>query len=404
MPSSSPLRIAVIPDSFKGSATAAEAARAMGEGADRAAEANERSVELSILPFADGGEGTLDAICSAWAVEPQQVATTDALGRPAQARFAVSEVRGKLTGLIEAAEANGLPTVSDMPLQPQEATSYGVGTVIAAALDAGCEEILLCIGGSATTDGGAGILQALGARLLNTAGQEIGPGGGALQDLARIETQSLHPRASKVRWRIACDVTNPLLGPEGAAAVFGPQKGASPQDIEALEAALTTFADILAAEAGHDVRDEPGMGAAGGIPAPLVSLFDAEIVPGGELVAESLGAHRVLEEADLVLTGEGRLDSQSLNGKVVGTVRRLTPEQIPVIALAGAVDLDSSQCAAAGLTAAFSIAARPESLDELCAEATSRISSTAEQVLRVFLSAQPASHPQKNTEQRSSAP
>ncbi|WP_460681606.1 glycerate kinase [Nesterenkonia populi] len=387
--STRPLRVALIPDSFKGSATAAEAAQAMAEGVERASEAHARPAEISALPFADGGEGTLDAICSAWGVEPRRVTATDALGRPAEARYAASMVDGKLIGLIEAAEANGLPTVSDVPLQPQQATTYGVGTLISAALDAGCEEILLCIGGSATTDGGAGILQALGARLLDSAGQEIGQGGGALQSLARIDTQDLDPRASEVRWRIACDVTNPLLGPDGAASVFGPQKGATPQDVEVLDAALTNFADLLSAEAGRDVRSEPGMGAAGGIPAALVSLFSAEIVPGGVLVAETLGVHRVLEEADVVLTGEGRLDSQSLHGKVVDTVRRLTPEDTPVFVIAGTVDVPAAELQRTGLTAAFSIANGAEPIEELCSAAAGRIAHTAEQVLRVYLSARP---------------
>lgn len=388
--SSSALRVAVIPDSFKGSATAGAVARAMAEGAERACASAGLSAQSAVLPFADGGEGTLDAICSAWGIEPQQAAVTDALGRPAQGRYAVHTVEGTVTGVIEAAEANGLPAVSDVPLQPQRATTYGVGALVTAALDAGCEEVLLCIGGSATTDGGAGLLQALGVRLLDSAGEELGPGGGALADLARIDTHGLDPRVPELRWRIACDVTNPLVGSEGAAAVFGPQKGADPQDVEELDAALGHFADVLAAQAGRDVREIPGTGAAGGLPVALLSLFDAEIAPGGELVAEVLGAQQVMEAAEVVLTGEGRLDSQSLGGKVVDTVRRLTPEQTPVFVLAGSVEISAAELDAAGLTAALSIARGPETLDQLSAEAAGRISSAAEQLIRIYLSGRSA--------------
>lgn len=387
MMSTEPLRVAVLPDSFKGSATAAQAAQAMTAGVERAAQASGRRAEVTALPFADGGEGTLDAICSAWGVEPQQVDTTDALGRPVQARFAVSAAEGATTGLIEAAEANGLPAVSDQPLQPQQATTNGVGTLITAALDAGCDEILLCIGGSATTDGGAGIIQALGARLLDSRGEDLAPGGGALKDLARIDLTGLDPRASQVRWRIACDVSNPLLGPQGAAAVFGPQKGAQPHDVTELDDALGRFADLLAQESGRDLREKPGMGAAGGIPLALASLFDAEIVPGGVLVAEALGARGILERADVVLTGEGRFDAQSLQGKVADTVRRSTPQRTPVFVIAGQVDVTAQQLQESGLTAAFSVANGAEPIEELCAAAVERITDTADQVLRVYLSA-----------------
>lgn len=394
--SSSALRVAVLPDSFKGSATAEAVARAMAEGARRAGTSAGIEVQTEALPFADGGEGTLDAICSAWGIRPQQVSTTDALGREIQARYAVHSVEGTVTAVIEAAEANGLPAVSDVPRQPLRATTYGVGALVSAAVEAGCEEVLLCIGGSATTDGGAGLLQALGVRLLDEAGQEIGAaeelgaGGGALADLARVDTQGVDPRVAGLRWRIACDVTNPLLGPQGAAAVFGPQKGAGPVEVEQLDAALGRFADVLAAESGRDIRETPGTGAAGGLPAALVSLFDAEIAPGGELVAEVLGAREVLEQAELVLTGEGRLDSQSLGGKVVDTVRRLTPEQTPVLVLAGSVEISAEELDAAGLTAALSIARGPETLEQLSAEAEDRISGAAEQLIRTYLSGRAA--------------
>ncbi len=378
------LRVAILPDSFKGSASAAEIAAAMGRGVRQAFSRCGHAVQADMLPFADGGEGTLDAVCSAWSVEPRTVQVTDALGRPVRARYAVS-ADGR-TGVVEAAEANGLPQVSDVPAEPLRASTYGVGGVVSAILEAGCQEVLLCIGGSATTDGGAGLVQALGARLLDGQGEDLAPGGAALAALERIDMSGLDPRASQIRWRIACDVTNPLLGERGAAAVFGPQKGATPGDIQILERGLAQFASVLADYQGRDDREHPGMGAAGGMPLALRSLFEAELVPGGEVVADVLDAASILGEADLVLTGEGRLDAQSLQGKVVDTVRRMTPSRTPVIVVAGAVELEPELLRSSGLTAAFSIASGAQSLEELQATALEKIEATCEQVVSVYLS------------------
>lgn len=393
--SSSSLRVAVLPDSFKGSATAEEIAGAIAAGVRSAADSwsadtgsagsQPANLQVDVLPFADGGEGTLDAICSAWGVSPHTAAVSDALGRPVQARYAVSADRR--TGVVEAAEANGLPRVSDVAPQPRRASTFGVGELVSAVLEQGCEEILLCIGGSATTDGGAGMIQALGARLLDAEGQELPPGGGALKDLDRIDLSGLDIRAQQVRWRIACDVTNPLLGPQGAAAVFGPQKGADQDDVAALDGALARLAEVLVSHSERDLREEPGMGAAGGMPAVLVALLGAEIVSGGALVAETLGAQQMLEAADLVLTGEGRLDSQSLSGKVVDTVRRLTPERTPVFVIAGSVEIGLEELDAAGITAAFSIASGPQTLEELSTSTAAKVQDAAAHLLRVWFSA-----------------
>lgn len=377
------LRVAILPDSFKGSATAQEVASAMERGAQRAAKAFDTPVVVQALPFADGGEGTLDAISSAWGVAPKTVEVTDALGRPSQGKYATST--DSRTGVIEAAEANGLPTISDLPPEPLRASTHGVADLVRAALDDGCEDILLCIGGSASTDGGAGLLQGLGARFLDAAGQDLPAGGAALRDLASIDLTGLDPRAGNLRWRIACDVINPLLGPQGAAAVFGPQKGASEADVQTLDAGLARLADVLAELTGDDLRELPGMGAAGGMPIVLASLFDAEILPGGELIAQTLGAHAMLESADFVLTGEGRLDSQSLGGKVVDTICRIISEDTALCVIAGSVELSADQLREAGI-AAFSIATGPEDLETLRASAVPRVEATAEQILRVYLS------------------
>ncbi|MDR6173647.1 glycerate kinase [Nocardioides zeae] len=383
-------RVVVVPDSFKGSATAAEVADAMVAGVRAAARgAGIPEPEVRAVPFADGGEGTLDALLDAWGSTPRLVAATDALGRPARARWGLAP--DGATAIVEAAEVNGLPQVSDVPLQPLAATTRGVGTVVRAALDAGCSELLLCIGGSATTDGGAGLLRELGVRFLDVDGRELPDGGGALERLHRVDAEGLDPRAAAVRWRIACDVTNPLVGERGAAAVFSPQKGATPVDVAILDRGLRRLAAVLLAVTGVDVADLPGAGAAGGLPAGLHALLGAELAPGGELVAAAVGLPDLLADADLVLTGEGRLDQQSFHGKVVDTVRRLTPAPVPVVAVAGSVTATTAEIDAAGLTAAFSIARGPASLDELRAGAVEAVTATTTQVVRVWLASRTTS-------------
>jgi glycerate kinase len=362
-PRRGPLRVVVAPDSFKGSATAREVADAVAAGLGDAFAGVRPAPLVRTLPLADGGEGTLDAMRDAWGIEVGRVATTDAIGRPTTARFGVSP-DGRV-GVIEAADANGLPAVADVALRPLTATSRGVGAIVRAVLEAGVAEIIVCIGGSASTDGGAGLLQSLGARLTDAAGRELPPGGGALRALHAIDLSGLDPRARAVSWRIACDVDNPLLGPAGSAAVYGPQKGADAADIRELEAGLARLADVLAVVTGTDVRGHAGIGAAGGLALPLVALFDARLEPGASLVAAALGAPALLTNAEVVITGEGRLDAQSFSGKVVGGVRQLTPPDVPVIVIAGEVALAPTQLVAAGITAAFSLAPGPATRDEL---------------------------------------
>lgn len=368
------MKIVCAPDSFKGSVTAAQAASAMAAGAREVFD----DAEIVELPFADGGEGTLEALLAVWGQGAQTVQTLDALGRETTARYGLSASGG--TAVIEAAEANGLPQVSDVALQPRRADTYGVGQLAAHLLDAGAEEILLCLGGSATTDGGTGILSALGAQFLNADGAPVPGGGGGLAKIARIDLSGLHPRARDVRWRLAVDVDNPLTGERGAAAVFGPQKGADDDDVAALDAGLSHLAQILAETTGDDAeryRSAEGFGAAGGIPVSLVSLLGAEVVPGSTMVAEAVGLESALAGADLVITGEGRLDSQSLGGKVVDAVASRAPASAAVLVIAGSVQLTPRQCREAGVTAALSIAPGAASLDQLQAEAEGLIAHTA---------------------------
>ncbi len=339
-----------------------------------------------LAPLADGGEGTLDALLAAWGAEPRRVKCHDAAGRARTARYGISHTAGSraVRGVVEAAEANGLPLVADLPLDALTATSFGVGEIAVQLLDDGAEEILLCIGGSATTDGGTGVLAALGARFLDADGDPLPPGGGALAALATIDTTHLHERARDVRWRIAVDVDNPLCGPRGAAAVFGPQKGATPNDVAVLDRGLARLARVVAATTGTDMTNTPGAGAAGGLPAVLVPFLGAEILPGSALVADAVGLADALADADLVLTGEGSFDSQSLAGKVVQAVVENAPAGCAVVAIAGRVQLTAAEVQDAGLAAAFSLATGPMAIAELIDGAGVLLEDAAAQVYGVF--------------------
>ena len=380
--------IVIAPDSFKGSCTSIEAAQAIANGVRTAFGAR---AEVRELPMADGGEGTLDALVAAWGGEVVRVPTSDALGRPREGRIGYGKIAGGgLRAIIEAADANGLPAVSDLPLRPLDADSHGVGELIVAALESGVNELLLCVGGSATSDGGAGMLRALGARLLDAQGCDVVAGARGLLDVQHVDVRGIDPRAARVTWRIACDVDNPLTGPRGAAAVFGPQKGADAQQIVEIERGLTRFSALLAATAGADpleLRQQRGIGAAGGLALGLTALFGAQLVPGAQLVSEAIGLCEALAAATLVFTGEGRLDAQSLDGKVVSRVLAEVAPEAAVIVLAGSIGLSPEETRAAGISAAFSIAQGPAALEEMSADAPSLLEATAGQVCGAILAA-----------------
>ena len=341
------MRIVVAPDKFKGSATAAEVARAIVAGL----RAGRGDLDVVELPVADGGDGTVAAAVGA-GFSPVQVRAAGPTGAPVQATFAV---RGS-TAVIELAEVVGLRQLPGGELAPLTASTYGLGQVIAAALDAGVGTIVLGIGGSASTDGGAGMLQALGALLTDGQGRSLGPGGAALSELARIELAGLDRRLADVRFLVASDVDNPLLGRSGAAAVFSPQKGASPAQAALLERALARWAELTASATKLDLAAAPGVGAAGGAGFAALAYLGAELLPGIELVLELIGFDAALTGAGLVITGEGRLDAQSLSGKApVGVARAAARHGIPVAAVAGQVLLTDAELAAAGFAAAFSL-------------------------------------------------
>jgi glycerate kinase len=348
------MRILVAPDSFKECLPAAEVAEALAAGWRAVRPAD----DLTLLPLADGGEGTTRVLIAATGGRAVSTATVDALGRPLRASF------GLLPGgvaVVEVAAASGLATIPPARRRPRDATSRGTGDLIRAALDAGAGRIVVGLGGSATNDAGAGLAQALGYRLLDSAGRELPPGGAALARLARIDAASADSRIARCVVEAACDVDNPLCGPRGASAVFGPQKGASPAEVAELDAALAHWSGIAGRDLGRDPRDVPGAGAAGGLGAGAIVYLGASLRPGLELVAAVTGLATRLSRADLVLTGEGRLDAQSLHGKTpVGLARMAAPHGVPVIAVAGAVRLPPEAWREAGFAAAFGLDADGE--------------------------------------------
>lgn len=330
------MRILVAPDKFRGTLTAAEAASAIARGWRRVRPHD----VLEEVPLADGGEGTLDALLAALGGERRTARVRGPLGDGIEATFGLAGgLRGRL-GIVEMARASGLGLVSQARRDPLRASTRGTGELILAALRAGATEVLVCLGGSATTDGGAGMAQALGVALLDAEGVPIGPGGAGLLRLARIDVTGLDPLARAARVQAACDVDSPLVGPRGAAHAFGPQKGATPEEVLLLDRALRHLAAVVHRDLGIDVRDLPGAGAAGGLGAGLAAFLGARLRPGVQLVMEAVGLGRRIEAADLVLTGEGAFDETSLRGKVPAGVLELSRNAgIPVIILCGRAEI-----------------------------------------------------------------
>ncbi|HEY8284456.1 MAG TPA: glycerate kinase [Chloroflexota bacterium] len=375
------MRVICAPDSFKGSLSAAEVAAAMAAGVIRAAP----RAKTRQLPLADGGEGTVAALVAARGGTTLKVAARDPLNRSIEA--AIGLLGGGVV-VVEMASASGLPLLGLHERDPFRAGTFGTGQLIRAALDQGASEIILGVGGSATVDGGAGALAALGARLQDSGGHPVPPGNAGLADLAAIDLSDLDPRLRAVRLRVACDVRNPLVGPQGAAAVFGPQKGARPADIPVLEANLARLAAVLARDLGIRVADLPGAGAAGGLTAGLLAV-GARSESGIELVLETLAFDRELDGATLVLTGEGRLDRQTAHGKVIsGVLHHARRARVPVVALGGSVRAaDLGPLYAAGLAAAFPITDGPMSYAKAFTRAAGLVRQASERVVRLWLAA-----------------
>ena len=353
------MKIVIAPDSYKESLTALEVASQI--------EAGFREVfpdaQYLKVPMADGGEGTVAAMVDATAGKLVAVQVTGPLGNPVQASFGLTGDGS--TAVVEMAAASGLALVPPALRNPLKTTSYGTGELIKAALDAGVSHLIIGIGGSATNDGGAGMLQALGVKLLDSAGGEIASRGEALAGLARIDLSGLDPRLKGCRIQAACDVDNPLTGPKGASAVFGPQKGATPEMVVQLDENLARYARVILRDLGVPVETVPGAGAAGGMGAALLGCLHAELRPGVEIVMEAVGLEDCLRDADLVITGEGRIDSQTVHGKTpIGVARLAKRHGKPVVGIAGSLSADVGVVHRHGIDAVFSVLSRPVTLEQ----------------------------------------
>ncbi|EOD3493628.1 glycerate kinase [Cronobacter malonaticus] len=372
-------KIVIAPDSFKESLSAMDVAKAI--------EAGFRDIypqaHYVCVPMADGGEGTVEAMVAATGGQIITTPVTAPLGNKVDGFFGL--LGDGETAVVEMAAASGLHLVPTAQRDPRITTSYGTGELILAALERGVKAIIIGIGGSATNDGGAGMMQALGARFLDGEGHELAPGGAALARLERIDLSALDSRLAQVSVTVACDVDNPLCGEKGASAVFGPQKGATPAMVTELDAALRRFGEQLEATTGKTIISAPGAGAAGGMGAALLGMLNAELRPGIEIVIESLGLAQAVRDADLVITGEGRLDSQSIHGKTpIGVARVAKQFQRPVVAIAGSLTPDYQIVHEHGIDAAFSVIDRIVTLQEALDDAERNLRVTARNVAALW--------------------
>ena len=369
------MKIVIAPDPYKESLSALEVAAAIEAGFSEIFP----DAEYVKIPVADGGEGTVEAMVAATQGSIVRLTVTGPLGAPVEAFYGLSG--DERSAFIEMAAASGLELVPSAQRDPLITNSYGTGELIKNALDRGVDHIIIGIGGSATNDGGSGMMQALGARLLDQQGNEIAFGGGALPQLARIEIDQLDKRIQQCRIEVACDVTNPLTGEEGASAIFGPQKGATPELVKQLDKALAHYAEIIHRDLDIDVLHIAGGGAAGGMGAALHAFCQAELRRGIEIVTEALGLADQVKDADLVITGEGRIDSQTINGKVpIGVAKVAKKFNKPVIGIAGSLTADVGVVHQHGLDAVFSVLFSIGSLEDALANAAQNVRLTARNV------------------------
>jgi glycerate kinase len=373
------LTVLIAPDSFKGSLTSVEVAQALADGWKRARPGD----EILLAPLADGGEGTLVAVEAAGGWSRQRTPATSPVGVRLEASWLRSDDGRR--AYVELAEASGLSRVPEGARAPLSSTTTGTGELLRAVLDAGIRNITLGIGGSATTDGGSGILQALGARFAWPFDDQPDLGPDILLDLAAIDLSGLDPRLAEVDLRVACDVTNPLLGPNGAAATYGPQKGADRDAVAFLDGALQHFADVLEAATGRRERESPGAGAAGGVGFGLLAVQDRfrsfALAPGVDLVMDTTAFDDKLARATLVLTGEGRIDAQTAFGKTaLGVARRAHERGLPIVALGGGVTEAGIDALAPLGTVVIPVVERPQSLEEAIAAGTGPLERAAQRV------------------------
>lgn len=373
------MKVIIAPDSFKDSLSAQGVADAIALGLAHVWP----DAQLVKCPMADGGEGTVESVLAACNGEWRRTRVRGPLGAAVEARW--GWLADSRTAIIEMAEASGLQLVPPGQRDACSSSTYGTGELIRAALDEGAGRVILAIGGSATNDGGAGAMQALGVALLDDHDQPLPPGGLALANLARIDLSDLDPRLAQVDVEIAADVDNPLCGPHGASTVFGPQKGASPPQVLALDQALGHFAGHCAQALNRDVRDEPGSGAAGGLGFAAKAFLAAQFRTGVDVVAQLTGLAEAIKEADLVITGEGRFDAQTLRGKTPFGVARIARQHgVPVVVIAGTLGEGYQALYEHGVDAAFALASGPMTLQEACADAPRLLSERAGDIARLW--------------------
>lgn len=373
------MKIVVAPDSFKGSVSALEAACAIEQGLRRVFP----DAVIEKIPMADGGEGTVQSLVDATGGHIQTHRVVAPLENEVDAQFGI--LAGGETAVIEMASASGLTLVPADKRNPLRTTTYGTGQLIHAALEGGCRRLIIGIGGSATNDGGAGMAEALGVRLLDANGNQIPRGGAGLGQLASIDITGLHPAIAETETVVACDVNNPLTGPDGASHVYGPQKGATPEMIETLDGHLAHFDSVLTRTLGKSFNDVPGAGAAGGLGAGLMAFLNAELQLGVDIMIDAVNLEEQVKGASIVFTGEGQLDFQTAFGKTpIGVAKVAKAHNIPVIAIAGGIAEGAEAVYEAGIDAMLGIVQEPMSLEDAVEDATRLIANTAEQAARLI--------------------
>lgn len=377
------MKILIAPDSFKGSLNALNVAKAIERGIFSV----DSSVQSTLLPMADGGEGTMVNLVQATQGDVIKVQSIDPLGRPMMAEYGITG--GGKTAIIELATSSGIDLLKIEELNPLIATSFGTGLLIKHALEKGIKHFIICLGGSATNDGGVGLLQALGFRFLDNKGHELLYGGQYLKDIETIDESNVIHAVKDAYFEIACDVKNPFIGEQGASYIFGPQKGATPEMVKQLDQALEHFAHIIQKEKGITIHQLEGAGAAGGVAGGMIGLLNSEIKRGIELVIDFVDLESIVEteQFDYIFTGEGKIDGQTSGGKVISGLSQLAKKHhIPIIALGGSVEKDLSKLYEQGLTAAFSITNGPMNLNNAMANSSYLIESQSEQVFRIIKS------------------
>ncbi len=375
------MKVVIAIDSFKGSISSIEAGMAAKDGVLKA----KPDTEVIVKPLADGGEGTVDALIEGLDGEQIDITVTGPMGAAVSCYYGL--LRKTNTAVIEMASAAGITLVPCEKKNPLLATTYGVGEIIRDAMERSCRDFIIGIGGSATNDGGIGMLKALGYNFSDESGKDVGEGGQALAKIASIDTQNRHPLISECKFRIACDVNNPLCGENGATYIYGPQKGVTDDLKKELDAGMANFAKITAASLGKDNSNTPGTGAAGGLGFAFLSYIGAELIPGIELILDAVDLDNDLKDADVVITGEGRLDHQTAMGKApVGVAHLAKKYEAKVVAFAGAVTEGAAACNDAGIDAYFPIVRGVTTLEDAMKKenAQKNMTETAEQVFRLL--------------------